>query len=627
MVEPGPKAEAGVRASSSGARGWRFRLFIALALAVITAIGWAGLQIQALGSTPPANPTLQALATSLSFTLTPSPSASPSPPGATLTAPPDQEGPLGTLFYTTRIAAFDQIWAFLPDIASPVPITFAEANSKDPALSPNGELLAFASDRTGFWELYLLHLRTLEIRQLTATADYEAHPTWSPDGRWLAYEAYSGSDLDIWILAIDGGQPPIQLTNHPGMDVAPSWDPRGRRIAFISDRDGSADVFMADLDRPDDRYTNLTRTADQQESDPVFRPDGGALAFSSRNDGLQLLTMLDLDTPNRLPTVVGQGNSPAWSPSGDVLVAVLETPNSPHLVWYDLNGESAPISGLLSLNGVIDMVWVAQGLAGAAYQAARSAPSPEPLFQEQSDASVAARDRLNLVTLPGISAPTAALSDAVDDAFMALHAQTNRRVGWNFLGSLEYAFVGLNDPLPPGYAYNDWLYTGRAFSIDPAAVSAGWVEVVREDISGQTYWRIFVRASMQDGSLGQPLRVRPWDFSTRLTGDPQAYDAGGSSKPEIPSGYYVDFTQLAADYGFARVAALPNWRTYYSGARFGEFVRTDGLDWQAAMLQLYPASAIATPTVYQTPTSSPTVTPSATPTPWWWRWRTPTPGP
>jgi TolB protein len=217
------------------------------------------------------------------------------------------------------------------------------------------------------------------------------------------------------------------------------------------------------------------------------------------------------------------------------------------------------------------------------------------------------------------------ISDAADEAFDALRQRIQDEAGWDFMSNIQNAFLGINEPLPPGYAYNDWLYTGRAFSISKAAVQAGWVEVVREEFGLETFWRVYVRASVQDGSLGSPLKSAPWDFTTRYIGDPIAYDAGGGPKPSIPAGYYVDLTALAADYGFERLPALPNWRSFYPGARFDEFALREGLDWASAMRELYPASAIATPTPYQTPTSTPTNTPRPTPTPWWWRWRTPTP--
>jgi hypothetical protein len=83
----------------------------------------------------------------------------------------------------------------------------------------------------------------------------------------------------------------------------------------------------------------------------------------------------------------------------------------------------------------------------------------------------------------------------------------------------------------------------------------------------------------------------------------------------VPPGYWVDVTSLAAQYGWERVPALPNWRTFFRGARFTEFILTDGLDWYSAMLQLYPPEVLVTPTRLLPPTLTPTRTPTATPTP------------
>jgi len=144
-------------------------------------------------------------------------------------------------------------------------------------------------------------------------------------------------------------------------------------------------------------------------------------------------------------------------------------------------------------------------------------------------------ERLSLIELQGVQAPYPRLSDSVDEAFNALRRRAATELGWDFLEQLQYAFVGLNDPLPPGFAYNDWLYTGRAFAFSEAAVQAGWVEVVREDFGAETYWRIFVRVKDQSGDYGEPMRDRPWLFASRNQGDPAAYDRGGTLAEEFPS--------------------------------------------------------------------------------------------
>ncbi|MCX6034434.1 MAG: hypothetical protein NTV38_05595, partial [Chloroflexi bacterium] len=184
------------------------------------------------------------------------------------------------------------------------------------------------------------------------------------------------------------------------------------------------------------------------------------------------------------------------------------------------------------------------------------------------------------------------------------------------LGNLENAFVPLTTPLDPGLG-EDWLHTGRAFTLNPVLVQANWMAVVREDFGQQIYWRIYLRTTAQDGSRGMPLTQVPWDFSARTTSS-SAYESGGQLMNSVPSGYWLDLTTLAAQYGWERQFALTNWRTYYAGARFNELVYPQGLDWRTAMLQLYPPEVLVTPTIVIPLTRTPTRTPlnysSPTPT-------------
>jgi TolB protein len=608
-------------------RVWWFRILILIAFVFMTILAWAEFHFLRVDDSTPVDPTLIALATGLAQTPTPSSSATRTLPSATYTPAPTHAATHGTLVYVSRGAGYARLWAYTIGDPAPIHLTSGDWDDRDPAVSPDGTQIAFSSHRTGNWDLYLLDLQAGWVRQLTDTPGFESHPTWSPDGQWLAYEAYDDGNFDIWILPVYNEQPPIQLTNNLAADLSPTWDPQGRRIAFVSHRDGKPDIFLADLDQPDDRFQNLTNTKTTTERDPAFSPDGSRLAYSAQMAGLDMIMIQDLDHLDYAPLNAGQGRGPVWSPDGSHLAIVLHTPNETYLQTLTLErGNVTPLS-LPTTTDVLSLSWSAKGMPGELYISENAQPSASPLYTRQIDTADSDIDRLSLIDLPGVTAPRPSLSDAVDEAFNALRARVKNELGWDFLVNLENAFVGLNDPLPPGFAYNDWLYTGRAFAFNQAAVDAGWVELVREDFGGRTYWRVYVRAAVQDGSLGEPLRDDLWDFSTRYEGDPQAYDQGGSLKSQITEGFYVDFTQLASDYGFERLPAMANWRTYYPGARFNEFVLADGLDWTDAMLELYPASAIVTPTPYQTPTPTATRTLRPTPTPWWWRWRTPTPTP
>jgi TolB protein len=225
--------------------------------------------------------------------------------------------------------------------------------------------------------------------------------------------------------------------------------------------------------------------------------------------------------------------------------------------------------------------------------------------------------RLSLVTLNDVSAPTPKLISITEGAFQALRQQVISETGWDFLASLENAFVPLTQPADPGLQ-DDWLYTGRAFAVTTQPLNAGWMFLTREDFNGQTYWRVYLKTRFQDGSQGQPFHVLPWDLSARSSGDTQAYEQGGKIGVE-PDGYWVDFTELAARFGWERLPSLMNWRNYYPAIRYNVFVLKDGLDWKSAMAQIYPPEALVTAT------NVPSATLTASATSRWIKPKTPTP--
>jgi TolB protein len=129
-----------------------------------------------------------------------------------------------------------------------------------PAWSPDGQKLAFVSDRTGAPQLYVMNADGSGVRRLTFDGSYNTSPSWSPDGEWIAFETRINSQFDIWKIRPTGG-PSIPVVSHPRSDEHPSWSPDGRLIAFSSTRYGRPDVYVAagvgeSRDLPARRITN-----------------------------------------------------------------------------------------------------------------------------------------------------------------------------------------------------------------------------------------------------------------------------------------------------------------------------------------------------------------------------------
>jgi TolB protein len=532
------------------------------------------------------------------------------------------------------------LFAYQPEetgAGQPLPLTrltYGPWDDITPAISPDGQTVAFSSNRNSYWDIYLLDLNTGGITRLTDTLEYEAAPAWSPDNKWLVYEAYVKDNLEIKIQSVVSNEESIQLTNSPAADFSPVWSPDGRQIAFVSNQSGEDEIWLADLDKTEEqRFQDLSQNPSSKDTHPTWSPDGKSLIWVGEQDGMRHLILLQLSPTgetNITPTAVnqqniGSGDWPVWSTDGEIILTRLQAPNRVYLTAYRAHYPGLALPALQLPGPINGLSWGRVGstspLQVVYQQAAQLTPTPLylPVLNSQSNDN---GSRYQLSQLVGVEAPHPYLHDMTDESFSALRTRIATEAGWDFLSTLENAYVPLTSPLDPGMG-NDWLYTGRAIALNTLPINADWLVVIREDFGSETYWRVYIRSLYQDGSAGIPLHDQPWDFSSRYSGDTTTYEQGGSKQATIPPGYWIDFTELAQSYGWERVPALTTWRASYPAARFNEFVFMEGLDWQTAMLELYPPETMITPSPVLPPTRTPTPTlrwyvsptPTATPTP------------
>jgi Tol biopolymer transport system component len=124
-------------------------------------------------------------------------------------------------------------------------LTDNEASDRQPALSPNASSVAFASDRGGESQIYVMRLDGRDVRQVTFGKASVA-PSWSPDGSRLAYQAGTPGDMQIFVSELDGANP-TRLTSVDGDEYDPAWSDDGSRLAYVSDRDGNPEVYVVDI--------------------------------------------------------------------------------------------------------------------------------------------------------------------------------------------------------------------------------------------------------------------------------------------------------------------------------------------------------------------------------------------
>lgn len=499
-------------------------------------------------------------------------------------------------------------------------LTDGEGDDFYPAVSPDGKWIAFASNRQGYWDLYLLSLQDGNLYPLTQTPQYDGAPTWSPDGKWLAYESYvidpqtQEGNLEILIqeVSLAANQNPqiVQLTSASGADFAPQWSPKGRQIAFISQRAGENDLWIADLDRIDDRYRNLSADLASPVKSLSWSANGDWLLWDAADEGVLWIYRWDANSPQSPSRKILPGRYPVLSEDGKQLFSVLSTPHHSYLQAFSLEAGNHQIPLILLPSEPKGMAWLPREFGAqlpATFQPLSQLEELFPLQKARSQEAAQTPMRQHLKTLENVQVPFPYLREEVVEAFQALRADLEQRAGWDVLSRLENAYLPLSRPAFP-MSNEEWLYTGRAIALDPAVLNAGWLMVVREDYGAEIYWRLYLKTRYQDGRQGTPLRDLPFDLNARYRGDPMAYDRGGAWMSAAPDGYWIDLTELARRYGWKRLPALATWRTALSTARYAILVKRDQENWYSAMLELYPAEALYTTTPVPSPTQTPTRT-------------------
>ncbi|MBI4560003.1 MAG: PD40 domain-containing protein [Candidatus Hydrogenedentes bacterium] len=244
-----------------------------------------------------------------------------------------------------------------------VSVTTGEKRDSDPMVSPNGKHLAFASNRTGNFDIYVLTFGQAGISQLTQSKEDDRYPNWSGDSKKIVFNSKRTGTGDLYEMSVDGGSGYLQLTSREDIDEYASYASKGDGLLFATcpkkmiqvrpkmsvvyaeekgradsarvlaegdearfSSDGKKIIFVSARTKNDDIWimnsdggmqTQLT-TDPKDDRNPCFSPDGKRVIFASRRTGNFDLWVMDADGGNvrQLTTDPRDETQPCWSSGG-----------------------------------------------------------------------------------------------------------------------------------------------------------------------------------------------------------------------------------------------------------------------------------------------------------------------
>ena len=304
-----------------------------------------------------------------------------------------------------RYSEYQQIWTINTKYSLKRQLTKLNANISDFEWSPDGTKMIFVAesrvieketdiqtpkpiviDRYYFKEdgkdflgeerqhLHLLDIKSKTTKQVTKGTSNEILPSWSPDGKKVAYVTKTGEmdrtdNYDVYVLEIDSTNNPIQLTTNLGSDSSssrPQWSPDGKKIAYLHGGDPALvwyalqELAVIDLDTKTNSI--LTKELDRNASSPQWSDDGQNIYFVIEDNMKSQLAKYSLKEKKIEKIIPSNYYIAEWAKNYVVrngkIGLILSNTNSPDEVFFydenNLSQQSNHNSELLSSRQILE---------------------------------------------------------------------------------------------------------------------------------------------------------------------------------------------------------------------------------------------------------------------------------
>ena len=186
-----------------------------------------------------------------------------------------------------------------------------------PSWSPDGKMIAYVSFENRSSAIYIQDILTGARQRVANNPGINSAPSWSPDGTRLALTLSKEGDPEIFILNL-ASRNLIRITNNRAIDTEPTWSPDGSNIVFTSDRGGSPQIYQVSSSGGTARRLTFEGNYNSRAR---YSPDGGSLTMVHNDGGGFKIAVMDI--ANRYINVLTSSRldeSPSFSPNGNMII-------------------------------------------------------------------------------------------------------------------------------------------------------------------------------------------------------------------------------------------------------------------------------------------------------------------
>ena len=207
-----------------------------------------------------------------------------------------------------------------------------------PSWSPDGKRVAYVSFETGIAKVFIQEIASGKREAVLSKDTQISSPSWSPDGKYLSLTLYQDGNAEIYILRLRD-RTLTRMTNQFAIDTESAWSPKGNKILFTSGRSGSPQIYELDLRKLNPKAKRISFEGTYNAKASYLPKEEGIIFVHRSNDGLfHIALKYKKENFIRVLTEAKMDESPSVAPNGNMVIYGIKEENLSMLAGFSLSG-------------------------------------------------------------------------------------------------------------------------------------------------------------------------------------------------------------------------------------------------------------------------------------------------